>query len=140
MQEACEYRVAVKGIAIDNEGKILLAQEDNGRWEMLGGGLEHNEDPMVCLRREITEETGLQVTNISNQPLYFITASKAFRSGYVANIIYQIELENLDFTPSAECQALRYLSVDEMKQVKLFPNVQKLLEVIETDPITNHGR
>ena len=59
MNEPCFYRVSVKGIVIDDQSRILLARESDGTWDMLGGGLDHGEDPIVCLKREIQEESGL---------------------------------------------------------------------------------
>lgn len=131
MNEPCFYRVSVKGIVIDAEGRILLAREDDGAWDMLGGGLDHEEDPIACLKREIREETGLKVTSISASPKYFVAAQRRGHNNYNANVIYQIELENLNFTASDECQELRFFSPEEMKQVELIPNVQKLLEHLQ---------
>lgn len=130
MNEPCYYRVSVKGIVIDEAGSILLAREDNGMWEMLGGGLDHGEDPMAALAREILEETGLKVTYVSASPKYFLTAPKWKSDTFVANVVYEIKLENLNFTPSDECQELRFFSPAEMAQVNLYPNVQKLREII----------
>lgn len=129
MLEHAHYRVSVKGIVIDETGRFLLAKEADGRWEMLGGGLDHGEDPIAGLRREIYEETGLEVTYISDTPKYFITAKKVAHPGYTANVIYEVKLKNLDFTASDECQELQFFSVEEAKQVPLFPNVEKLLQV-----------
>lgn len=131
MNEQCYYRVSIKGIVVDAYGRILLAREGDGVWDMLGGGLDHDEDPIECLKREIREETGLKVTSISASPKYFVTARRLGHDNYHANVIYQIELENLDFTPSDECQELRFFSVEEMKQVELIPSVQKLLELLQ---------
>ncbi len=133
--EQCYYRVSVKGIVIDDDGRILLSLEDNGKWEMLGGGLDHNEDPIDGLKREIFEETGLTTTYISPNPRYFITTTRVDTAVpiYVANVIYEIKLENLDFTTSDECQELRFFSLKEMKEVPLFPNVQKLLDILEQE-------
>lgn len=124
--------MSVKGIVID-DGRILLSLEDNGKWELLGGGLDHNEDPIEGLKREIFEETGLTTTYISPNPKYFITSPRVgtTTTTYIANVIYEIKLENLDFTASDECQELRFFSLEEMKQVELFPNVQKLLELLK---------
>ncbi|GAC1388060.1 MAG: hypothetical protein NVS1B7_7780 [Candidatus Saccharimonadales bacterium] len=133
MQEQCHYRISIKGIVVDKQGRILLAREDNGLWEMLGGGLNHEEDPMACLRREIHEETGLTVTKISPTPLYFLTVKRRSKTSYLANVIYQIELASLDFVASEECQELRFFSTTEMRQVDLFPNVSKLLTIIEAE-------
>ena len=127
MNEPCFYRVSVKGIVIDDQNRILLARENDGTWDMLGGGLDHGENPIVCLKREIQEETGLMVTKVWPEPKYFITAHKTSNNIYVANVVYQIELANLDFTPSDECQELAFFSLDEMRDLKLAPNVQGLL-------------
>lgn len=133
MSKSCDYRVSVKGIAKDNEGRILLAKEDNGKWEMLGGGLDHSEDPIECLKREIHEETGLSVTWVSPGPKYFITSPRSDGTGgMTASVVYEIELEDLNFTPSEECQELRFLSPEEMDEVDLFPNVDKLLEMLKS--------
>ena len=112
-------------------GRILLSREDNGKWEMLGGGLDHGEDPRACLVREIGEEAGLKVTSISTSPKYFITCKREGASTYIANVIYEITLEDLHFIPSDECQELRFFSLDEMKTVDLFENVKILLKTLE---------
>lgn len=125
------YRVSIKGIVIDDEGRVLLSKEDSGMWEMLGGGLDHGEDPTTCLRREIREETGLTVTYISESPRYFITAPRLNADTYIANVIYEINLQDLNFTPSDECQELRFFTPSEMREVELFPNVKQLLELLE---------
>lgn len=119
--------MSVKGIVVDKIGRLLLARESDNTWDMLGGGLDHDEDPIACLRREIQEETGLTVTAISDRPEYFITAHKAPHNVYIANVVYRIELADLDFVPSDECQELRFLSLDEMHGVRLAPNVRALL-------------
>lgn len=131
MNEPCYYRVSVKGIVIDETGRFLLAREDNGKWEMLGGGLDHDEDPKKCLKREIREETGLQLTYISPCPIYFVTCKKYGGDNYIANIIYEIKLKNLDFIPSDECQELRFFSASEARNEALFSNVEALLDVYD---------
>lgn len=128
MNEPCFYRVSVKGIVIDEQGRILLARESNGMWDMLGGGLDHGEDPIACLKREIQEETGVTITKVWPEPKYFLTAYKEKNDIYISNVVYQIELANLDFTPSGECEELRFFSVQEMIELQLPPNMQKLVQ------------
>lgn len=129
MNDACYYRISLKGLVIDETGRFLLAKEDNGRWELLGGGLDHGEDPIACLKREINEETGLVVTYISSAPKYFLTTQRLDHDTFIANIIYEVKLRDLDFKPSDECQELRYFTVEEARKEALFPNVEKFLEV-----------
>jgi 8-oxo-dGTP pyrophosphatase MutT (NUDIX family) len=46
----------------DGEGRILLTRRsDNGQWDIPAGALELGESVMDCLRREVREETGLEV-------------------------------------------------------------------------------
>lgn len=55
------FPVSVKGVAIQ-DGRVLLLENERGEWELPGGKLELGEDPHECVVREITEETGWQVT------------------------------------------------------------------------------
>lgn len=137
MNEQCYYRISIKGIVIDLDGRILLSREDNGKWEMLGGGLDHGEEPIVGLRREIKEEAGLEVTFVSPSPKYFITSPRddTKTTTFMANVVYEIKLKNLDFTPSDECQELRFFSIAEMEKVELFSNVQKLLNYLKANQL-----
>jgi 8-oxo-dGTP pyrophosphatase MutT (NUDIX family) len=123
--------VSVKGIAVDETGRFLLTREDNGKWELLGGGLDHGEDPIAGLKREIKEETGLEVTYVSPSPKYFVTAQRLGHDTFIANAVYEIKLKNLDFVASDECQELRFFNVEEASNEDLFPNVEKLLEVYD---------
>ena len=71
---------------------------------------------------------------ISSTPKYFLTADRYGHDGYTANIIYEVTLKNLDFTNSNECVELRYFSLDELREVSLYPNVTKLVDYLN---ITN---
>lgn len=55
---------AVQALVV-RDGRVLLARRDRdpgrGKWDFPGGYLEEGEDPLVGLRRELLEETGLEV-------------------------------------------------------------------------------
>ena len=55
------FPVSVKGVAVQ-AGKVLLLENERAEWELPGGKLELGEDPPECVVREISEETGWQVT------------------------------------------------------------------------------
>jgi 8-oxo-dGTP diphosphatase len=133
MNDQNHFRVSVKGIAVDETGRFLLAKEDNGMWELLGGGLDHSEDPIAALKREFKEETGLEVIEVSATPKYFVTAPKVGREGFVANVIYEVKLKNLDFTPSDECVELRFFNVEEAQKEELFPQVAEFIKVYKPE-------
>ena len=55
------FPVSVKGVAVQ-AGKVLLLENERDEWELPGGKLELGEDPGDCVVREISEESGWQVT------------------------------------------------------------------------------
>ena len=128
--DPCYYRVSIKGLVRDDQGRIMLLLQDDGYWELPGGGLEHDEDPRDCLIREVLEETGLTVTSVTPEPSYFLTVKRLGHETFIANVIYEITLEDLDFTPSVECQELRFVDLAEMDKLNLFPTARKFCEIL----------
>lgn len=47
----------------------------------------------------------------------------------IAQIFYRTEVENLDFTPSHECEELRFFTAEEARREKIFPTVIAFLEI-----------
>lgn len=58
-------------LVTDSQGRLLLARRRDepfaGCWDLPGGFVEEDEHPLAALRRELLEETGLEV-----EPLEFI--------------------------------------------------------------------
>ena len=116
------YRVSVKALVLNNNKQFLLAQEANGFWELLGGGLDNCANIQQELTREIAEETGLIVTEVATHPSYFLVDTN--RHGQqIANVIYEVTLKDLNFTPSDECVALDFFDVPKLEAVDAFTNV-----------------
>jgi 8-oxo-dGTP pyrophosphatase MutT (NUDIX family) len=51
--------------------EMTVHGEMQSRFDIPGGGIDHGEDALTTLRREIMEETGLTVTHIDPRPKYF---------------------------------------------------------------------
>lgn len=82
----CTYRVSVKAIIVV-EGKLLLIRENGNHWDLPGGGVEHLEDIDAALRREVKEETGLDIVDIERTSLQpWITYD--FDEGWEKPILY----------------------------------------------------
>jgi len=62
MTKDVRHSVSVAAVIVNAEGSVLLIQRrDNGKWEPPGGVLELDEQITAGLRREVREETGLDV-------------------------------------------------------------------------------
>lgn len=133
----CHYRISIKALIFDEtREKFLVVQEENGTWELPGGGLDFGETPEECLRREIKEEMDLEVTHIAKQPSYAFTFEKHKNTnypGWKANIMYEARLKDLNFTPSDECARIEFVTPAEALQLKNAPNIHALAKLLAPD-------
>ena len=128
----CFYRVSIKALVLnESRDKFLLCEEESGIWELPGGGLDWGSTPQEDLPREIREEMGIKVTRIADNPSYFVVAETKKKDIWYANVLYETELENLDFTPSDECQSVKFVDKDDISKMQVFPNVTRLAEMFE---------
>ncbi len=129
------YRVSIKGLILDEtKEKFAVILEDNGWWELPGGGLDWGEKPHDCLIRELKEEMGLTVTEVKPFPSYHLIG-KNMKDNWTLNLIYEIEVEDLNFTPSEECQEIKFISPKEIDSLNAFRSVRELGALFDK---TNH--
>ena len=70
------FLVGGKAVVFNKDEKILILQRSKkagggGKWSLPGGALEKDENPIESIKREIMEETKLEVTGI--KPFSFKT-------------------------------------------------------------------
>jgi 8-oxo-dGTP diphosphatase len=106
--ELPRHSVAVVGIVIDDQGRALLVRRrDNGRWEPPGGVLELDETFEQGVRREVKEETGLDV-----EPIKLTSINKNMVRGTVA-LTFRCRLLGGQLTINNEADAFRWTPPDE---------------------------
>lgn len=130
----CFYRVSIKALVLNEaRDKFLICEESDGTWELPGGGLNWGNTPQEDLPREIMEEMGIKVTKVADNPSYFLTVEKRNKEVWLANVLYEIDLENLKFTPSDECVNVRFVDQDEIMKLNACPNVIKLAKIFNSE-------
>jgi 8-oxo-dGTP diphosphatase len=91
--------VQVAAAVVFHEGKILIARRKqgltlSGKWEFPGGKIEENETMVQCLKRELREELGIEVSIDE-----FILASKhTYNFGDVELFAFKASLISGDLT------------------------------------------
>jgi 8-oxo-dGTP diphosphatase len=128
----CFYRISAKALVLnESRDQFLIIQEDDGRWDLPGGGLEWGVTPQDDVPREIAEEMGLVTISVSKNPSYFLTFSHSRTGTWMANVLYETVLENLDFVSSRECTAVKFVDAQSAEGLVLHTNVEKLLQVFD---------
>lgn len=126
------YRLSAKALVLDDSrNKFLIIKEDNGRWDIPGGGIEWGENAHIGLQREIEEEMGLKTTRIDEHPSYFLVSTNWNGEVHIANVVYETELESLDFTPTPECIEMKFVDTNEISDLNVCPNVKVFAEMFD---------
>ncbi|MCB9811202.1 MAG: NUDIX hydrolase [Candidatus Nomurabacteria bacterium] len=134
----CFYRVSVKALVLnETRDKFLICKDKDDYWDVPGGGLDWGETIQKMLTSEVKKETGLLITEMADRPSYFVT-DKSVRFGFwIVNVLYEAKFNSLDFTPSDECVEIRFVSKEDITNLKVFPSVTKLADMFKPE---NHKK
>ena len=124
----CYYRVSVKALITDEQGRFMLCKDSSGKWEIPGGGLDHGETFEQGLKREIKEEMDLDTEYIADNPCYSLTVYDHDTEEWICNVLFETRLSSFNFTPSDECLEFRFFNKEEALNENLFENVEKFIE------------
>ena len=130
----CFYRVSAKALVLnETKTKFLLLREDTNMRDFPGWWLDFWENSKEGIVRELKEEMWLEITWIDDKPSYFITAYRTNKKFWIANILYETKLKNLNFIPSNECQEIKFFTKKETENLQLQPNVKEFLKQFNPD-------
>ncbi len=134
----CHYRISAKAIIKNNKGEIALCLKrmlvnwvNQEKWDIPGWGIEHWEDIATAIRRETYEETGLIVTHISPQPLYFFLWESAAWDTPLVLACYEVTVQDFDFDVSDECLDMQFFTLEEALKADTYCMVTDALKEIK---------
>lgn len=130
--------LGVFAAALNSQREILLChRRDLDMWEMPGGGVEAHESPWEAVRREVTEETGLEIVVRRLSGLYWRPSQ--------AVLVLQFEARVTGGTvhTSAEADDVRFVHFDDLPE-RMNPVVaERIRDVLTGHPApklaTQHG-
>jgi 8-oxo-dGTP diphosphatase len=112
------YRVSLKAVVFDEQGRLLVLQTSDKAWELPGGGWEHSESLEDCLSREISEELQVEVAHIRPSALCFYRGKN--ERGYATlKIVLAVTLSTHDFTPSDGMVATKFITKQELQALEM---------------------
>ena len=130
------HSVSVSGVITDDHGHALLIQRrDNHHWEPPGGVLELDESIEDGLRREVREETGLDIEPDTLSGIY-----KNMNRGIVA-LVFRCKVTGGQLATNDEVSAFRWADEDTIRQLTSEAYAVRLLDGLRSDtspPIRSH--
>lgn len=112
-------RVGAAAIIEDNKGKILMGKRNvfpKGMWVFPGGGINFGERAEDAVKREIREETGLNVSDAK----FFTVYEMIVPENKVHRVIFYFKAKAKDtkkIKPSTDIEELKWMELDEIARL-----------------------
>lgn len=110
------FRVSLKAVIFNPEGKLLDTNEASRSWHLPGGGMEHGETIEQGIKRELREELGYE----GNITYEVIGAEPMWMGDELAMwqmwIVSRVELDSFDFMD----ERCHLVALDELKAMEKF--------------------
>ena len=123
--QPARHSVSVSGVITDQQGRALLVQRrDNGRWEPPGGVLELGESIQNGLRREVREETGLDV-----EPVMLTGVYKNMTRAIIA-LVFRCNIAGGHLATNDEAAAFHWASQAEVSELASEAYAVRILDAL----------
>jgi ADP-ribose pyrophosphatase YjhB (NUDIX family) len=123
------HSVSVAAVVTDDNNRVLVIQRrDNGTWQLPGGVLELDETPEAGARREVREETGVEV-----EPQRLTGVYKNMSLGVVA-LVFRARLITGTPAETEESAAVAWWTPDQVAADMSEVFAVRILDALRTDP------
>jgi 8-oxo-dGTP diphosphatase len=108
----------VCALIVDNAGRLLLARRAVepfvGFWDLPGGFIEEGEHPLDALRRELLEETGLEIEPGAFHSVWMDTYGPAAGAESILNLYWEARIVSGTMRPADDVSELRWFAPDDL--------------------------
>jgi 8-oxo-dGTP diphosphatase len=122
-----KFYVALKAIVVKNNELLAIKRSDaeevyTNLWDIPGGRMNFGEDPQYCLKREVKEETGIDIDIV--RP-YNVWSFKPDERSQVVGITFECIYRRGDVTLSHEHSEYKWIDPDEFQHLDADDNLKK---------------
>lgn len=129
MTQTPRHSVSVAAVITDDHDRVLVIQRrDNGAWQLPGGVLELDESPQAGVRREVREETNVEV-----EPQRLTGIYKNMTLGVVA-LVFRARLIAGTPAETDESAAVAWWTADQVAADMNEAFAVRILDALRTDP------
>jgi 8-oxo-dGTP pyrophosphatase MutT (NUDIX family) len=126
---------SVAALIRDDEGRILLVQHVEGRWQLPGGAVDPGEQPAAAMQRECLEEAGISVepiriAGVYGGPEYRITYANGDEAGWVVTVFEAHIAAGQPSSSDDETQAVGWFRPDELEALAFAPSTRETLRCV----------
>ncbi len=119
-----KFPVSIKAVIID-DNKVLCLKNERNEWDFPGGKINFDEDIEECLKREVKEETNLDIKNLKILKSFNLK----FNDVPVFNVVYSAEIFcDSSIFVSHEHSEYNFFSKSEIKNLNM---PQKFKNIID---------
>lgn len=103
---------------VDDAGSLLLARRAvepfAGFWDLPGGFVEEGEHPLDALRRELLEETGLEIEPGAFHGVWMDTYGATADAESILNLYWEARIVSGTMRPADDVSELRWFAPDDL--------------------------
>ncbi len=122
------HSVSVAAVITDDHDRALLIQRaDNGHWEPPGGVLELGETIEDGLRREVREETGLEIEPVALTGIY-----KNMSRGIIA-LVFRAKVTGGQLATTNESADFRWVTPAEVSELATEAYAVRVIDAVRSE-------
>ncbi len=126
-----KIQAGVFAVIFDNKQRVLLChRRDHDLWNLPGGVLEKGEAPWEGVRREVREETGLEVEVVRLTGIYY----KPEQNEVVFSFLCKITKGEITLTDEAD--RIEYFEFQEIPSNSSPKQIERIKDVLESEGCT----
>lgn len=127
-EEVKSFSLRAAAIMYFQDRYLMVINEDDTKYKHPGGHLDSNESLIEGLKREVREETGLEIVNLSNSEMFFDYVT--VNGNIMINAYFQIPLDKISIDAILRSSPLpsKLMSFEELNTTNSWKSETRAIE------------